>query len=115
MISLTPARFTYLISLAFLTLAIVCASFVIRKDAQIPLVSSIQKVRDFWQTKMHASWVFLSLFLVFLHSGAVDSYIARQSPLAKAGVLANIGPSGARSSGAKVSWRARSCVRCLTQ
>ena len=33
----------------------------------------------------------------------VDSYITTESPIAKAGVLANIGPNGARSMGAKVS------------
>lgn len=33
----------------------------------------------------------------------VDSYIASESPIAKAGLLANIGPSGSKSSGAKVS------------
>ncbi|KAF7314538.1 Glucoamylase [Mycena kentingensis (nom. inval.)] len=32
---------------------------------------------------------------------AVDSYVATQGPIAKAGLLANIGPSGAKASGAK--------------
>ncbi|KAG5644769.1 hypothetical protein DXG03_007677 [Asterophora parasitica] len=36
-------------------------------------------------------------------SPAVDQYVAKQSPIAKAGVLANIGSNGSRSSGAKVS------------
>jgi len=35
-------------------------------------------------------------------STIVDSYIARESPIAKAGLLANIGSSGSKSSGAKV-------------
>lgn len=30
----------------------------------------------------------------------VDTYIAREGPIAKAGLLANIGPSGAKASGA---------------
>lgn len=34
---------------------------------------------------------------------SVDSYVATESPIAKAGLLANIGPSGSKSSGAKVS------------
>jgi len=33
----------------------------------------------------------------------VDAYVAAESPIAKAGALANIGPSGALSSGAYVS------------
>lgn len=33
----------------------------------------------------------------------VDSYIATEFPIAKAGLLANIGPAGSKSSGAKVS------------
>lgn len=32
----------------------------------------------------------------------VDSYISSEGPIAKAGVLANIGSSGSKSSGAKV-------------
>jgi len=32
----------------------------------------------------------------------VESYIAKESPIAKSGLLANIGPDGSRSSGAKV-------------
>ena len=32
----------------------------------------------------------------------IDAYIATESPIAKAGVLANIGPSGSLSSGAYV-------------
>ncbi|KAJ3733829.1 glucoamylase [Lentinula guzmanii] len=34
-------------------------------------------------------------------SSTVDAYVASQSPLAKAGLLANIGPSGSKSMGAK--------------
>ncbi|PPR00430.1 hypothetical protein CVT24_004491 [Panaeolus cyanescens] len=34
-------------------------------------------------------------------SSVVDQYVATESPIAKAGLLANIGPSGAKSSGAK--------------
>lgn len=39
---------------------------------------------------------------VFAQSN-VESYIAKEKPIAKAGVLANIGPSGSRASGARVS------------
>ncbi|KAJ3800234.1 glucoamylase [Lentinula aff. detonsa] len=35
-------------------------------------------------------------------SSTVDAYVASQSPLAKAGLLANIGPSGSKSMGAKL-------------
>jgi len=35
----------------------------------------------------------------------VESYIAKESPIAKAGLLANIGPDGSKSSGAKVGRR----------
>jgi len=55
---------------------------------------------------------FAMRFLIFLalcfcktaltQSTAVDSYIERESPIAKAGLLANIGSSGSKSSGAKV-------------
>ncbi|PPQ92630.1 hypothetical protein CVT25_007709 [Psilocybe cyanescens] len=38
---------------------------------------------------------------VFAQSSVVDSFVASESPIAKAGLLANIGPSGAKSSGAK--------------
>lgn len=37
---------------------------------------------------------------VFAQSSVVDQYVATESPLAKAGLLANIGPSGSKSSGA---------------
>ncbi|KAJ7069493.1 glucoamylase [Mycena amicta] len=45
----------------------------------------------------------LSLFSAYavLAQTAVDSYIATESPIAKAGLLANIGPSGSKSQGAK--------------
>lgn len=68
--------------------------------------------------------VLLSVFVsicasVFAQSGTVDTYVATEryvmksctsnlltraqfSPIAKAGILANIGPSGSKSSGAKV-------------
>ncbi|KAJ7784273.1 glucoamylase [Mycena metata] len=36
-----------------------------------------------------------------LTASSVDSYVATESPIAKAGLLANIGPSGSKSSGAK--------------
>lgn len=36
-------------------------------------------------------------------SSAVSSYLATESAIAKAGLLANIGPSGSKASGAVVS------------
>ena len=43
-----------------------------------------------------------SLTSVSSQSSSVDAYIAKESPIAKAGLLANIGSSGAKSNGAKV-------------
>jgi hypothetical protein len=45
----------------------------------------------------------LSVCVSVLAQTSVDSYIATESPIAKAGVLANIGPSGSKSQGAKVT------------
>lgn len=42
------------------------------------------------------------LTAVLGQSTSVDSYVASESPIARAGLLANIGPSGAKASGAKV-------------
>ncbi|KJA21218.1 carbohydrate-binding module family 20 protein [Hypholoma sublateritium FD-334 SS-4] len=39
--------------------------------------------------------------VVFSQSSVVNFYVATESPIAKAGLLANIGPSGSKSSGAK--------------
>lgn len=39
---------------------------------------------------------------VVAQSSVVNQYVATESPIAKVGLLANIGPSGAKSSGAKV-------------
>lgn len=36
-----------------------------------------------------------------VHAATVDTYIATEGPIAKAGLLANIGPSGSKSNGAK--------------
>ncbi|KAK0187811.1 glucoamylase [Armillaria mellea] len=38
---------------------------------------------------------------VWAQSSVIDAYVASESPIAKAGVLANIGPSGSKSQGAK--------------
>ena len=40
---------------------------------------------------------------IFAQSTTVDLYIATESPIAKEGLLANVGPSGAKCSGAKAS------------
>ncbi|KIL65903.1 carbohydrate-binding module family 20 protein [Amanita muscaria Koide BX008] len=39
--------------------------------------------------------------LAWTQSSTIDDYLASESPIAKAGLLANIGPSGSKSSGAK--------------
>lgn len=39
----------------------------------------------------------------FAQSSVADAYVASESSIAKAGVLANIGPSGSKSQGAKAS------------
>ncbi|KAJ3922895.1 glucoamylase [Lentinula edodes] len=44
---------------------------------------------------------FLVVGKTLAQSNTVDAYVASQSPLAKAGLLANIGPSGSKSMGAK--------------
>ncbi|KAE9408659.1 glucoamylase [Gymnopus androsaceus JB14] len=43
---------------------------------------------------------FLAVGNAWAQSSTVDAYVASQSPIAKAGMLANIGPSGAKSEGA---------------
>lgn len=43
----------------------------------------------------------LSGLLPHLESVTVTSYISAEGPIAKAGVLANIGPNGSKSNGAK--------------
>ena len=40
--------------------------------------------------------------LVHAQLSLVDRYVATESPIAKAGLLANIGPAGSKSAGAKV-------------
>ena len=56
---------------------------------------------------MRSFSVLLTAFLFscvekFLGTTSVDSYIETESPIAAAGVLANIGPDGSKSSGALV-------------
>ena len=52
-----------------------------------------------------ALFVLLSCTSVFAQSSSVvDAFIAKESPVAKAGLLANIGADGAKSSGAKVGY-----------
>ena len=48
------------------------------------------------------SWAALAVG-AYAQSSSADAYVASESPIAKAGVIANIGPSGSKSSGAKVS------------
>lgn len=76
------------------------------KDAtwSVPFLTS-ERLHHLYQTRMRV--VLLSVLGlcagVFAQLGVVDPYIAKMSPIAKAGLLANIGPNGSRSSGAKVS------------
>lgn len=55
--------------------------------------------------RLSAVFVGLAAILstVLAQTTSADTYVASESPIAKAGVLANIGPSGAKSSGAKAS------------
>lgn len=45
----------------------------------------------------------VSLVAAAFAQSTVDSYIASEGPIAKTGLLANIGSSGSKSQGAKVS------------
>ncbi|KAK7690218.1 hypothetical protein QCA50_006870 [Cerrena zonata] len=51
---------------------------------------------------MRLSWVSLAVFIgsVLAQSSTVDSYISTESPIAKAGLLANIGGAGSKAAGA---------------
>jgi hypothetical protein len=78
----------------------------------IPYWNYKDNVCNFLQTIFPQVTMWTSLRLVsalglcasaFAQSSTVDSYTSTESPIAKAGVLANIGPSGAKSSGAYVS------------
>lgn len=44
-------------------------------------------------------------------STLVDAFITKESPVARAGLLANIGPSGAKSSGAKVWFKVSNKIK----
>jgi len=47
-------------------------------------------------------------------NSVVDAFVAREGPIAKAGLLANIGPSGSKSQGAKVCRLVESNALMLT-
>ncbi len=51
---------------------------------------------------MHLALALLLSFpaILYAQSSSADAYFATEVPTAKAGVLANIGPSGSKSSGA---------------
>lgn len=54
--------------------------------------------------RISSAFVWASLALLWgahAQSSTVDAYLASESPIAKAGLLANIGPSGSKASGAK--------------
>ena len=46
----------------------------------------------------------VGLFASTVAQSGVDQYVLKETPIAQAGVLANIGPNGAKSSGAYVSF-----------
>lgn len=54
---------------------------------------------------MRLSFLFISFSLAFTavggQSGTASAYLAAESPIAKVNLLANIGPSGSKSQGAK--------------
>lgn len=61
------------------------------------------QVQNLAQTRMRILLISaLSVCGAVLAQTSVDSYIATESPIAKAGMLANIGASGSKSEGAKV-------------
>lgn len=69
------------------------------------LLSIVEQGRRIGQTKMRT--LLLSAFSLWAavlgQSNIVENYVRTQSPIAKAGVLANIGPGGVKSAGAWVS------------
>ncbi|KAF7364930.1 Glucoamylase [Mycena venus] len=73
------------------------------KEAVWSLYSfTCNKVQDLAQTRMRVVlFSALSICGAVLAQSSVDSYIATESPIAKAGMLANIGASGSKSEGAK--------------
>jgi hypothetical protein len=93
-------------------------------DSQFPpaMASDIAWLTEYWNYKDSACNALQAIFpqamqwrslvpalgicaAVFAQSSSVDSYINTESPIAKAGVLANIGANGVKSSGAYVSPR----------
>ncbi|KAJ6585291.1 glycoside hydrolase family 15 protein [Mycena capillaripes] len=73
------------------------------KEAVSSLYSfTCNTVQDLSQTRMRVVlFSALSACAAVLAQSSVDSYIATESPIAKAGMLANIGASGSKSEGAK--------------
>ncbi|KAJ7145278.1 glucoamylase [Mycena filopes] len=73
------------------------------KEAVFSLQSfTCKKLQDFSQTRMRVIlFSALTACAAVLGQSSVDSYVAAESPIAKAGMLANIGPSGSKSLGAK--------------
>ncbi|KAJ7625294.1 glucoamylase [Mycena polygramma] len=73
------------------------------KEAVSSLYSfTCNSVQDLAQTRMRVVlFSALSLCAAVFAQTSVDSYIASESPIAKAGMLANIGAMGAKSQGAK--------------
>jgi hypothetical protein len=74
------------------------------KEAVWSLYSSTcNTLQELAQTRMRVVlFSALSICAAVLAQTPVDSYIATESPVAKAGLLANIGASGSKSHGAKV-------------
>jgi hypothetical protein len=60
------------------------------------------KVQDLSQTRMRGVLFSALSICGALAQSSLDSYISTEGPIAKAGLLANIGASGSKSAGAKV-------------
>ena len=83
----------------------------VARDGYVPVLRPVDRALVIKQSTLplhHSVQMRLPIFLALccsttvLTQSTVDSYIERESPIAKAGLLANIGPSGSKSSGAKV-------------
>ncbi|KII86815.1 carbohydrate-binding module family 20 protein [Plicaturopsis crispa FD-325 SS-3] len=64
---------------------------------------------------LHLFSLILGVTYACAQSSTVDTYISTESPIAKAGLLANIGPDGSKSQGAKAGVVVASPSTCNTQ
>lgn len=77
----------------------------VNRNRRLPCYYLYAKSRRLTRFFFSMRWLCLltALAAVCAQSNTVDSYIASELPIAKASLLANIGPNGFRSSGAYVS------------